>query len=79
MLRSLYDWTLSLAARKSFFDGWLKATEGRSFVPPKAQLDSALQEADLANALYETSYELGSRPDWVTIPLTRLRRIVSGA
>ena len=63
-------------AKAEFLDGWKTATKGRSFVP--SDLKSALDEAELGNALYETKYELGSRPDWVSIPLTRLTKLAQG-
>ncbi|MBC7460572.1 MAG: hypothetical protein H7287_04355, partial [Thermoleophilia bacterium] len=52
------------------------ATKGQRFVP--SNMKAALDEAELSNALYETKYELGSRPDWVSIPLTRLEHLAQG-
>lgn len=65
-------------AKQSFLDGWLDATSGQGFRHARTELAPELREAELANALYETSYELGSRPDWVDIPLGRLERLASG-
>lgn len=59
-------------AKDAFMAGWKQQTAGRSFVPDASSFDSALRRADFANALYETRYELGSRPDWVGVPLNRL-------
>jgi maltose alpha-D-glucosyltransferase/alpha-amylase len=63
-------------AKTEFLDGWKTATAGRSFVP--TDMKAALDEAELGNAIYETKYELGSRPDWVSIPLTRLAKLAQG-
>ncbi|MCW2973853.1 MAG: 1,4-alpha-glucan branching enzyme [Thermoleophilia bacterium] len=66
----------STHAKSEFMAGWTDATMGQKFVP--GDMKAALDEADLSNALYETKYELGSRPDWVSIPLTRLERLAQG-
>ncbi|MCW2961050.1 MAG: 1,4-alpha-glucan branching enzyme [Thermoleophilia bacterium] len=63
------------ASKRSFLDGWQGAVGDASFVPK--DVPRALDHAELSNALYETSYELGSRPDWVSIPLTRLERLAT--
>jgi trehalose synthase-fused probable maltokinase len=65
-------------SKEAFLEGWLDATRDQRFRHARTELGPELQQAELANALYETSYELGSRPDWVSIPLERLQRIVTG-
>jgi trehalose synthase-fused probable maltokinase len=40
-----------------------------------AGLDRVLLALELEKALYELAYELGNRPDWVTIPLAALARL----
>ena len=64
-------------AKDEFLTGWLDATSDRRFRHARTELAPELREAELANALYETSYELGSRPDWVDIPLGRIRRMLA--
>ncbi len=66
-------------AKDSFLRGWLDATADRRFRHARSEFVPELREAELANAVYETSYELGSRPDWVSIPLERMRRLLDGA
>ena len=63
------------ASKRTFFEGWQAAVGDASFVPK--DLPRGLDRAELSNALSEISYELGSRPDWVSIPLTRLERLAS--
>jgi predicted trehalose synthase len=63
-------------AQDAFLTGWLDATRDQRFRHARVELAPELRQAELANALYETKYELGSRPDWVDIPLDRIRRIV---
>jgi trehalose synthase-fused probable maltokinase len=41
-------------------------------------LDAAMLALETEKALYELSYELGNRPDWVAIPLTALARLAQG-
>lgn len=69
----------SETAKESFLGGWLDATADRRFRHARSEFVPELREAELANAVYETSYELGSRPDWVTIPLERMRGLLGGA
>lgn len=64
------------AAKDAFLDGWLDATSGQRLRHARTELGPELRQAELDNALYETSYELGSRPDWVDIPLGRLRGLL---
>ena len=40
-----------------------------------AELDRALLALEVEKALYELTYELGNRPDWVSIPLSALARL----
>ncbi len=63
-------------AKDEFLTGWLDATSDRRFRHARTELAPELREAELSNALYETNYELGSRPDWVDIPLGRITRML---
>ena len=66
-------------AKDSFLRGWLDSTADRRFRHARSEFVPELREAELSNAVYETSYELGSRPDWVGTPLERMRRLLDGA
>jgi maltose alpha-D-glucosyltransferase/alpha-amylase len=51
---------------------------GRRLVPKEdAVTDLLLEFYELEKVIYEVEYELGSRPDWVRIPLIGLQRIVA--
>jgi trehalose synthase-fused probable maltokinase len=66
-------------ARQAFLAGYLgEVTESPApLVPaPAASLISALAPFELQKAAYELRYELDNRPDWVTIPLAGIRRIL---
>jgi maltose alpha-D-glucosyltransferase/alpha-amylase len=59
--------------------GYREATAGAAFLPPDDDGWSVLLEALLiAKAAYELRYELGSRPDWIGIPLLGFRELLSG-
>ncbi|PHI18267.1 hypothetical protein CEQ90_18965 [Lewinellaceae bacterium SD302] len=56
--------------RSSFLNGYMSVVEGASFVPTtNAGREDLLDFFVLEKAIYETAYELNSRPDWLPIPL----------
>jgi maltose alpha-D-glucosyltransferase/alpha-amylase len=57
--------------------GWFRATDGASFVGDDDETASLLEAYMLDKALYEVSYELRSRPDWVHVPLRGVLQIAS--
>ena len=79
----------SLAAWARFWSRWMSVacvagyrdvTAGAPFLPPDDAGWSVLLEALLiAKVAYELRYELGSRPDWLGIPLVGFRDLVAGA
>ena len=59
--------------------GYRDVTEGAEFLPADDQAWSVLLDALLlSKAAYELSYELGSRPDWVSVPLSGLMDLLGG-
>jgi malto-oligosyltrehalose trehalohydrolase/4-alpha-glucanotransferase len=57
-------------ASRSFLDGYFEAARGGTFYPAdRAAADRTVRFFMLEKALYEISYELANRPDWVAIPL----------
>lgn len=63
------EWTS--AAREAFLDGY--AREAGADPRDHADLLAALE---LDKALYEALYEVRNRPDWLTIPLSGVRRLL---
>lgn len=64
------------AARAALLDGYL-ATVDPSLVPASAAATvSLLSLFEVEKAVYEISYELAHRPDWVHLPVTGLARVV---
>ncbi len=64
------DW--ARAARLSFIDGYMAAS-GIDLDAQRPLLDAL----ELDKAVYEAIYEVRNRPDWITIPLEAIRRLVS--
>jgi trehalose synthase-fused probable maltokinase len=57
-------------AEASQVDAYFEAARGGSFCPAdRADADRVVRFFMLEKALYEISYELANRPDWVAIPL----------
>ncbi len=65
------------AACRAFLAGYGAATAGAAFVPAPPAFDALLNAYLIEKALYELRYELGSRPDWVDIPLQALARLTA--
>ena len=71
-------WYLSVAS--SFLRAYLEEAEGQPFVPAdRNELVHLLEASALQKVLYELTYELNNRPDWVTIPLRGLVDLVGEA
>jgi maltose alpha-D-glucosyltransferase/alpha-amylase len=64
-------WYVNVAA--AFLKAYLDESHGQPFVPDnEPELRTTLELAMLQKVLYELSYELNNRPDWVSIPLRGL-------
>jgi predicted trehalose synthase len=62
-------------ARAEFLDGY-RQTVDLSLVPSGAAMDKLLRVFELEKAVYELSYELNNRPDWVGIPVAGIARML---
>ncbi|MBW3539850.1 MAG: maltose alpha-D-glucosyltransferase [Planctomycetes bacterium] len=70
-----YRWTTAVYLR-----AWLDAQAGSGILPDsREELETLLDAYMLEKLLYELKYELGSRPDWVRIPLLGILQLVGGA
>lgn len=64
-------------AKDAFLSGYFTACDGKGFLPQsRSDTQDLLEMFVLYKALYEVAYELGSRPDWVDIPLRGLLELV---
>jgi predicted trehalose synthase len=66
------------ALRESFLDGYRKAVAPAGLLPERAW-PALLAAFELDKALYELGYELANRPDWVTIPVAGILRVLEHA
>jgi trehalose synthase-fused probable maltokinase len=62
-------------ARAEFLDGYRGAVDS-SLVPSGAGMDKLLLVFELEKAVYELRYELNNRPDWVSIPVAGIVRML---
>jgi len=62
-----------------FLKSYLKEASGGRFIPgSRDELRVLLGALLLEKAVYELSYELNNRPDWVGIPLLGIRQLLEG-
>ncbi len=68
-------------AAGAFLRGYLRPLSDSVLLPGNASREPLLEAFLLEKGLYELSYELGSRPEWIDIPLAGLLQLVepSGA
>jgi trehalose synthase-fused probable maltokinase len=67
------DWEAQ--ARERFLDGYRTGVDP-SLVPAGAAMDKLLLVFELEKAVYELRYELNNRPDWVSIPVAGIVRML---
>jgi maltose alpha-D-glucosyltransferase/alpha-amylase len=61
----------------TFLQSYRATTDGASFVPPdEGDFEILLEAYLLDKAVYEVSYELNNRPDWVVIPIRGIKHIL---
>ena len=80
------DETPRLESWAVFWTGWVSAVfltaylgtvAPAGFLPKKQEdMDLLLRILTLEKAIYETGYELNNRPDWVSIPIRSINRML---
>ena len=63
-------------ARESFMAGYLEAVDSVLMPPGEAPTRTMLSIFELEKAVYELRYELNNRPDWVSIPVAGIARLL---
>jgi maltokinase len=63
-------------ARESFLAGYLEAVDATLMPPGEAPTRTMLSIFELEKAVYELRYELNNRPDWVSIPVAGIVRLL---
>jgi maltokinase len=64
-----------LRARAAFLDGYHETVDTR-LVPSGGSFDRLLAVFELEKAVYELRYELNNRPDWLSIPVAGIVRLL---
>ncbi len=64
------------ASRDSFLEGYLSVADERFLPPSRAGFDRLLALFELEKLVYELRYEARNRPDWASIPLVALLRLL---
>lgn len=67
------------ACRTAFLDGYLSRADERLLPPSRSGFDRLLALFELEKLVYELRYEARNRPDWASIPLVGLLRLLEPA
>jgi maltokinase len=63
-------------ARERFLEGYLQVLDATLLPAGEAQIANLLSIYELEKAIYELQYELDHRPDWISIPVAGIRRLL---
>ena len=66
-------------ARTAFLEGYMANVDGRLLPPSQSGVERLLSIFELEKAVYELRYELNNRPDWVSIPVAGIARLLEEA
>ena len=66
-------------ARDEFLDGYMQAVAEAGILPPRETAERLLRIYELEKAVYELRYELANRPDWVSVPVGGIVRLLEQA
>jgi maltokinase len=67
------------ACRTAFLDGYLSVADERLLPPSRAGFDRLLALFELEKLVYELRYEARNRPDWASIPIVGMLRMLETA
>jgi trehalose synthase-fused probable maltokinase len=65
-------------AREAFLDGYFNTVDPTLLPAGQGATDKLLQIFELEKAVYELRYEVNNRPDWVSIPVAGIARLLEG-
>ena len=71
------DW--EQRARDTFLEHYLRNVEPSLLPPGEQAITNLLSVFELEKAVYELRYELDNRPDWVSIPVAGIKRLLETA
>jgi trehalose synthase-fused probable maltokinase len=69
-----HDWEEQ--ARTSFLEGYLETVDDSLLPSGQAAIERLLSVYELEKAVYELRYELDNRPEWVSIPVAGIQRLI---
>jgi predicted trehalose synthase len=67
------------ACREAFVEGYLACADERLLPPSRAGFDRLLALFELEKLVYELRYEARNRPDWASIPIVGMLRMLEAA
>ncbi len=73
------DESVEARARENFLDGYTEAVQDAGILPPRETTERLLRIFELEKAVYELRYELAHRPDWVSVPVSGIVRLLEEA
>jgi predicted trehalose synthase len=73
------DDSVEQRARDDFLDGYMAAVQDAEILPPRETTERLLRIYELEKAVYELRYELANRPDWVSVPVGGIVRLLEQA
>jgi predicted trehalose synthase len=73
------DKTVEERARTEFLDGYMQTVQEAAILPPRETTERLLRIYELEKAMYELRYELANRPDWVSVPVGGIVRLLEQA
>jgi trehalose synthase-fused probable maltokinase len=73
------DESIEHRAREDFLDGYTEAVQSAGILPPRETTERLLRIFELEKAVYELRYELEHRPDWVSVPVRGIVRLLEEA
>jgi predicted trehalose synthase len=62
--------------RTKFLEGYLATVDAALLPPDRKSIERLLTVFELEKAVYELRYELGNRPDWISIPVAGILRML---
>ena len=65
--------------RSRFLDAYWESMRSTGVLPPRETADRLIRIFELEKAVYELGYELEHRPDWVSIPVNGVLRLLEEA
>jgi trehalose synthase-fused probable maltokinase len=73
------DESIEQRARNDFFDAYMEAVKEAGILPSRETAERLLRIFELEKAVYELRYELAHRPDWVSVPVSGIVRLLEDA